>query len=944
MSLLEQFKASSQLGTGNAAYVDDLYEQWLADANAVSAEWQGYFAGLSARDGKERAHGPVIAGLAAAARERRTVATVATGDHAYAEKQAGVQKLVTAYRSRGHLGAALDPLGLMDKPAAPDLELAFHGLGDADLDTEFTTHSLSGAPRMKLRDLLAQLKATYSSSIGAEFMHISDSVQRRWFYDRLESAAGKFGFDAARKHRVLERLSAAEGLERYLHTKYVGQKRFSLEGGESLIPLLDGVIQKGGAEGVKEIVIGMAHRGRINVLINTLGKAPGLLFDEFEGKHEVHHDPAHSGDVKYHMGYSADVHTPGGAVHLALAFNPSHLEIVDPVVAGSVRARQTRRNDEAGAQVLPILIHGDAAFAGQGVVMELFNMSQARGFAVGGTLHVVINNQVGFTTSRPDDARSTFYCTDIAKMVGAPIIHVNGDDAEACLFVAELAFAYRREFKRDIVIDLICYRRHGHNEADEPAATQPLMYQNIRARKSTRELYADHLVATASLTADEAKALTDNYRDKLDKGESVTELSKPDDGMPHIEWHHLHDGKLSEVVVTGVAAGKLKALSDRINTIPGDWSLHARVAKVYDDRVKMGNGELRMDWGYAETLAYATLIDEGFKLRVVGQDAGRGTFFHRHAVIHDQKTGVAHFPLRSLAENPKSVAVIDSVLSEEAVMGFEYGYSTADPQTLVMWEGQFGDFANGAQVVIDQFISSGEAKWGRLCGLALFLPHGYEGQGPEHSSARLERFLQLCAANNMQVCTPTTPAQMFHMLRRQMVRNVRKPLVVMTPKSMLRHKLSTSTLDELASGSFQLIIPDSYAKDPSAVTRVVVCGGKVYYDLLEEAEKRGLGDVAIVRVEQLYPFPRTELAAELKRFANARDVVWCQEEPMNQGAWYQIAHHLRASINDRHKLHYAGRVRSPAPACGHHSTHVVEQAALIDQALSAKLNGDHAHE
>jgi 2-oxoglutarate dehydrogenase E1 component len=716
MSLLEQFKASSQLGTGNAAYVDDLYEQWLADANAVSREWQVYFAGLSARDGKERAHGPVIAGLAAAARERRTVAIVPSGDHAYAEKQAGVQKLVTAYRSRGHLGAALDPLGLMDKPAAPDLELEFHGLGDADLDTEFTTHSLSGAPRMKLRDLLAQLKATYSSSIGAEFMHISDSVQRRWFYDRLETAAGKFGFDKARKHRVLERLSAAEGLERYLHTKYVGQKRFSLEGGESLIPLLDGVIQKGGAEGVKEIVIGMAHRGRINVLINTLGKAPGLLFDEFEGKHEVHHDPAHSGDVKYHMGYSADVRTPGGAVHLALAFNPSHLEIVDPVVAGSVRARQTRRNDEAGAQVLPILIHGDAAFAGQGVVMELFNMSQARGFAVGGTLHVVINNQVGFTTSRPDDARSTFYCTDIAKMVGAPIIHVNGDDAEACLFVAELAFAYRREFKRDIVIDLICYRRHGHNEADEPAATQPLMYQNIRARKSTRELYADHLVATASLTADEAKALTDNYRNKLDKGESVTELSKPDDGMPHIEWHHLHDGKLSEVVVTGVAPEKLKVLSDRINTIPADWSLHARVAKVYDDRVRMGNGELRMDWGYAETLAYATLIDEGFKLRVVGQDAGRGTFFHRHAVIHDQKTGEAHFPLRSLAENPKSVAVIDSVLSEEAVMGFEYGYSTADPQTLVIWEGQFGDFANGAQVVIDQFISSGEAKWGRLCG------------------------------------------------------------------------------------------------------------------------------------------------------------------------------------------------------------------------------------
>ncbi len=944
MSLLEQFKASMQLGTGNAAYVDELYERWLDDASSVAAEWQQYFESFNGREAGDRAHGPVIAGFAAATRTRNPVATATGHDHAYAEKQAGVQKLVTAYRSRGHLGASLDPLGLMSKPEAPDLELAFHGLSNADLDTEFTTHSLSGAPRMKLRDLLAQLKATYSTSIGAEFMHISDAVQRRWFYDRLESKAGRFGFDASQQRRVLERLSAAEGLERYLHTRYVGQKRFSLEGGESLIPLLDGVIQKGGAEGVKEIVIGMAHRGRINVLINTLGKAPGLLFDEFEGKHEVHTDPAHSGDVKYHMGYSADVHTPGGAVHLALAFNPSHLEIVDPVVAGSVRARQSRRNDEAGAQVLPILIHGDAAFAGQGVIMELFNMSQARGFAVGGTLHVVVNNQVGFTTSRQDDARSTFYCTDVAKMVGAPIIHVNGDDPEACLFVAEMAFAYRREFKRDIVIDLVCYRRHGHNEADEPAATQPLMYQNIRARKSTRELYADQLVAAARLSADEAKALTDDYRAKLDKGETVTELSKPDDGMPHIEWHHLHDGKLSEVVITGVAADKLKALSDRINVIPADWSLHARVGKVYDDRIKMGNGEQRCDWGYAETLAYATLIDEGFKLRVVGQDAGRGTFFHRHALIHDQKTGEAHFPLRSLAENPKSVAVIDSVLSEEAVMGFEYGYSTADPQTLVMWEGQFGDFANGAQVVIDQFISSGEAKWGRLCGLALFLPHGYEGQGPEHSSARLERFLQLCAANNMQVCTPTTPAQMFHMLRRQMVRNVRKPLIVMTPKSMLRHKLSTSTLPELARGSFQLMIPDSFAKNPFLVTRVVVCGGKVYYDLIEDAEKRGLTDVAIVRIEQLYPFPRAELSAELKRFSSAKDVVWCQEEPMNQGAWYQIAHHLRASISDKHKLHYAGRVRSPAPACGHHSTHVVEQAALIEQALSAKLNGDHSHE
>ena len=943
MSLLEQFRVSSQLGTGNAAYVDELYELWLADANNVSADWQRYFDTLKGREAGDRAHGPVIAGFAEAAKQR-PVPVAAPVSNEYAEKQAAVLKLVTAYRSRGHLGASLDPLGMTPKPEAPDLDLPFHGLSNADLDTEFTTHSLAGAPRMKLRDLLAQLKATYSSSIGAEFMHISDSVQRRWFYDRLESKAGRFGFDAAKKQRVLERLTAAEGLERYLHTKYVGQKRFSLEGGESLIPMVDGVIQTAGSQGVKEIIIGMAHRGRLNVLINTLGKAPGLLFDEFEGKHAHHTDPAHTGDVKYHMGYSADVRTPGGAVHLALAFNPSHLEIVDPVVAGSVRARQTRRNDDSGAQVLPILIHGDSAFAGQGVIMELFNMSQARGFAVGGTVHLVINNQVGFTTSRPDDTRSTLYCTDVAKMVNAPIVHVNGDDPEACLFVAELAFDYRKQFGRDIVIDLVCYRRHGHNEADEPAATQPLMYQNIRARKTTREVYADQLTSASVITGDAAKALVDGYRAKLDAGQSVAELSKPDDGLPHIEWHHFHDGKLNDAVVTGVAVDKLRALSDRINTIPATWSLHSRVAKVYEDRLKMAAGELRCDWGFAETLAYATLIEEGYKLRVDGQDAGRGTFFHRHAVIHDQKTGEAHFPLRGLAENPKFVSVIDSVLSEEAVMGFEYGYSTADPQTLVIWEGQFGDFANGAQVVIDQFISSGEAKWGRLCGMALFLPHGYEGQGPEHSSARLERYLQLCAMENMQVCVPTTPAQMFHMLRRQMLRACRLPLIVMTPKALLRHKLAVSSLDELAKGHFQLVIPDSIATNAKKVKRVVLCSGKVYYDLVEDATKRTASDVAIVRVEQLYPFPRTELKAELDRFPAATEIIWCQEEPMNQGAWYQIKHHLQAITSSKQIVAYAGRARSPAPACGHMARHLVEQAALVEQALVSPINSDYALE
>ena len=937
MSLLEQFRASSQLGTGNAAYMDELYELWLADANSVGAEWQRYFDSLKGREAGDRAHGPVIAGFVEAAKQRPNIAAAAPVSNEYAEKQAAVLKLVTAYRSRGHLGAALDPLGLTSKPEAPDLDLPFHGLSNADLDTEFTTNSLVGASRMTLRDLLNKLKATYSSSIGAEFMHISDSLQRRWFYDRLERTAGQFGFDVSKRQRLLERLTAAEGLERYLHTKYVGQKRFSLEGGESLIPMVDGVIQTAGTDGVKEIVIGMAHRGRLNLLINTLGKAPGLLFDEFEGKHAHHTDPAHTGDVKYHMGYSADVRTPGGAVHLALAFNPSHLEIVDPVVAGSVRARQARRNDDSGSKVLPILVHGDSAFAGQGVIMELFNMSQARGFAVGGTVHLVVNNQVGFTTSRPDDTRSTLYCTDVAKMVGAPIIHVNGDDPEACLFVAELAFAYRQQFARDIVIDLVCYRRHGHNEADEPAATQPLMYQNIRARKTTRELYAEQLARAAVINSDDAKAMVDGYRAKLDAGQSVAELSKPDDGLPHIEWHHFHDGKLDDDVVTGMAADKLKTLSDRINIIPANWSLHSRVAKVYDDRIRMANGELRMDWGFAETLAYATLIDDGYKLRVDGQDAGRGTFFHRHAIIHDQKTGEAHFPLRALAENPKSVAVIDSVLSEEAVMGFEYGYSTADPQTLVIWEGQFGDFVNGAQVIIDQFISSGESKWGRLCGLALFLPHGYEGQGPEHSSARLERFLQLCAENNMQVVVPSTPAQMFHMIRRQMLRSLRKPLIVMTPKSLLRHELSVSSLKDLTDGGFATVLDEVDDIPAGQVHRVVFCSGKVYFDLLEARRAKSQTDVALVRIEQLYPFPGAEYAAVLARYPQAREVVWCQEEPQNQGAWYQIRHQLQRPLQKGQELYYAGRPGAAAPAPGIFQLHVQQQQALVETALSADV-------
>ncbi|MGN7725033.1 2-oxoglutarate dehydrogenase E1 component [Luteimonas sp. 22616] len=940
-SLLKQFAQSSQLGS-NAAYIEDLYEQYLVAPDSVGSQWKAWFDGFKGREAGDIPHSAVIESVAAAGRQaaRGMVASQGAGD----ERERNVGRLITAYRSRGHLGAALDPLAMQDKPEAPDLGLAFHRLSEGDLSSEFSTGGVGGNARMKLGDLLARLKATYTGPIGAEFMHITDAEQRRWIYERLEAAGGDYGRTADDKRRILERLTAAEGLERYLHTKYVGQKRFSLEGGDSMIPLLDNMVRRAGENGVKDIVVGMAHRGRLNVLVNTLGKSPRKLFDEFEGKFDhAESDRAHTGDVKYHMGFSADIATPGGPVHLALAFNPSHLEIVDPVVAGSVRSRQHRRGDTQRKQVLPILLHGDAAFAGQGVVMELFQMSQARGFAVGGTVHIVINNQVGFTTSAAEDARSTLYCTDVAKMVGAPVLHVNGDDPEAVVFCAELAFDFRQRFGKDVVIDLVCYRRHGHNEADEPAATQPLMYQTIRAHKTTRELYAQRLTTAGTLAEGDAQKIVDDYRDTLDAGKVTTELAtvKPDEFT--IDWSKYLSGKLSDPVDTTVKRATLDKLAKAITTIPAEIVLHPRVAKIYDDRRKMAAGEQSADWGFAENLAYATVLDEGHKLRLVGQDSGRGTFFHRHAVLHDQKSDADYLPLQQLVKNPEDATIIDSLLSEEAVMAFEYGYATADPDTLDIWEGQFGDFANGAQVVIDQFISSGEAKWNRLCGMALFLPHGYEGQGPEHSSARLERFLQLCALDNMLVCVPTTPAQAFHMIRRQMRMDTRKPLVVMTPKSLLRHKLAVSSLDELAKGSFQHLIADS-TSTPKKAKRVVLCSGKVYYDLLEDMHKREADDVALIRVEQLYPFPRELLAAELKRYSKATDVVWCQEEPHNQGAWYQIRHHLVACLAAGQSLHYAGRSRSPSPAVGHFNDHVAEQNQLVADALVNPLDGEAAAE
>ena len=939
-SLKEQY-ASTPLFGSNAAAVEMMYERYLENPDAVSASWRDYFGGFS--DGTaEVAHGPVRERLLEHARGDRTngIGTPARGTSAISAsaKQAAVSRLIQVYSLRGHQVADLDPLGLLERPVPGVLKLDYLGLTEADMNDEFFTGGLAGTGnrRMRLSDIIDLLKRIYCGKIGVEVAHISKARERLWLRKRFEQGMVKSVFDSDKRHWLLEQLTAAEGIERYLHTRYVGQKRFSLEGGESLIPMLDELIQEGGKAGFRELVIGMAHRGRINVLVNVLGKSPEELFEEFEGNV----NPAEmkgSGDVKYHKGFSADMKTGGGNVHIALAFNPSHLEIVNPVVEGSVRARQQRRGDQERQEVLPVLIHGDAAFSGQGVVTETFQMSQTNGFRTGGTVHIVVNNQIGFTTSRPSDARSTPYCSDVAKMIEAPVFHVNGDDPEAAIFATRLALAYRQRFKKDVVIDLFCYRRHGHNEADEPSATQPVMYGKIRNHKTTRTLYAEKLVNDGVIDAAGVSALQDAYRDRLDRGEPVPSSALGMIGNEFtVDWSPYIDANWKEEADTTLSPAKVAELSKKITQLPPGTVLHGRVKRIVDERVRMSESDIDMDWGFAETMAYAGLLDAGYDCRIVGQDAGRGTFFHRHAVLHNQANRDEYIPLQTINKKPQSFRVIDSLLSEEAVMGFEYGYATTDPDTLVIWEAQFGDFANGAQVVIDQFISSGEAKWGRLCALALFLPHGYEGQGPEHSSARLERFLQLCAEHNIQVCVPSTPAQMFHMIRRQMMRRYRRPLVVMTPKSLLRHKMSVSPLSDLSTGRFHLIIPESESLDADAVTRVVFCSGKVYYDLLEAREVNSLSHVALVRIEQLYPFPIEEYAEILSTYPNASSVVWCQEEPQNQGAWYQIQHRLQEPLGSDRTLYYAGRPGAAAPASGLFKVHAQQQQALVDAALDVK--------
>jgi 2-oxoglutarate dehydrogenase E1 component len=934
-SAMKTWLESSHMSAGNAAYMEEMFEAYIEDPQSVPDSWQAAFEKLPKVDGVEldvshtqiRNDFRAFAALGPAARAGVKVETQKGGD----DKQVKVLQLINAYRFRGHQHANLDPLGLWQQTRVRDLELSHHELSEADLDKEYKVGSYAiGQESMKLGDLYKSLNRTYCGSVGAEYMHITSTEQKRWIQQRIESVQSSPAVSKEDKVTILKGLVAADGMEKYLGAKFPGAKRFSLEGGDSLIVMLKHLISSAGASGTKEVVVGMAHRGRLNVLVNVLGKNPSVLFDEFSGKHD---QSLGAGDVKYHAGYSSDYATPGGHVHLALAFNPSHLEIVNPVVMGSVRARLDRRYCDEGAAVLPITIHGDSAIAGQGVVQETFNMSQTRAYKVGGTVRIVVNNQVGFTTSNTEDTRSTQYCTDIAKMVQAPIFHVNSDDPEAVVFVTQLALDYRNEFKRDVVIDLVCYRRHGHNEADEPNATQPLMYQKIKKHPVPRKLYADQIIAEGILTESDADKMVNDYRAALDHGACVVEEWRPMtqhsvDWTPYLgkEWDEVYDGSLP--------LEKLNALAESICQFPEDTVLHSRVKKLYQDRLAMASGEKPLDWGMAENLAYASIVDNGSNVRITGQDSGRGTFFHRHAVLHNQKDGSNYMPLQHIREEQGVIEIYDSVLSEAAVLAFEFGYATAEPGTLTIWEAQFGDFANGAQVVIDQFLSSGEAKWGRLCGLTLLLPHGYEGQGPEHSSARLERFLQQCADHNWQICVPSTPAQVYNMLRRQSIRSMRRPLIVMSPKSLLRHPLAVSSMRELAEGVFHNVIDEIDDIDSKKVKRVVMCSGKVYYDLLEQRRKNEQTDVAIIRIEQLYPFPIAEINGIVGNYKHVKDWIWCQEEPQNQGAWYSSQHRFWLSIPEGAKLTYAGREASASPAVGYISVHNQQQKALIDAALT----------
>jgi len=930
---MKKMQQESYLSGSNAVFIEELYSKYLQNENDVDENWRQWFSQL--KNGEitpDQDHLAIQEQMKSAVKNKKVASlTVSSGQHEHQVKQVEVLQLINAYRFKGHQKADLDPLKLQAAETIADLTLEGHNLSESDLDTVFNTGSMFGADEIPLREIIDRLEKTYCGTLASEYMYIENLAQKRWVQEHLESTLSTPDFREGRKNRILDRIIAAENLEKYLHTRYIGQKRFSLEGGESLIPLLDRIIQEAGATQTHEVVIGMAHRGRLNVLTNIFGKMPADLFDEFEGN--IEWDERSNYDVKYHQGFSSDIYTDSGPMHLALAFNPSHLEIVDPVVEGSVRARQRRFKDRTTSDVLPVLIHGDAAFAGQGVVMETFTMCKTRGYKTGGTIHIIVNNQIGFTTSNPRDVRSSMYCTEIARMIQAPIFHVNGDDPEACVFIAELAVEFREKFQQDVVIDMICYRRYGHNEADEPAVTQPMMYEAIRNHPRLVDLHSQRLIDQGFTTRETVDAMVADYRKAVEQGGGVAlNVISGLEPLSARDWAGLDAGDINVNRDTQASAETIQRLGQKMMTLPEGFQLHHRVKKIMDNRQKMLDGEVYCDWGFAETMAYACLLDKNYSIRLSGQDSERGTFFHRHAALHDQNTGEVYKPLKHLDDNQPRFEVINSFLSEEAVLGFEYGYSSTDPATLVIWEAQFGDFANGAQVVIDQFISAGEIKWGRLSNLVMLLPHGYEGQGPEHSSARLERYLQLCAQHNMRVVIPTLPSQIYHLLQSQMTSGYRKPLIVMSPKSLLRHESAVSSLASLTDGEFQKIIPETDDLDPVKVKRLVMCYGKIYYKLHEVRQQQYDLSTAIVRIEQLYPFPRVDLQKIHDQYPNLENVVWCQDEPRNQGAWREYKSRLNEEFAPL-RVQYAGRISSASSAAGYMALHLEQETRLVKDAF-----------
>ncbi len=930
---MKELWGSSHVSAGHAAYLETLYDTFLKNPEHLSEDWLDFFTNLPKQPNSngEISHLEIIKEFKNFSRSKATPKNETKLD----DKQGKVIRLIQSYRNRGHLKAKLDPLGMMERREIEDLNIEFHGLSHSDLDRDFFTDTFTESNKLSLRNIIKTLEEVYCGKIGIECNHILDSEERRWFQKKFESKLTEYVFDDDEKVNIFERLNSADGLAKYLSAKYPGMKRFGIDGAEALVPLVESVIQNCGSIGASQICLGMAHRGRLNLLVNVLGKLPSELFSAFDEDFEL--EGASTGDVKYHLGFSSNFETPGGEVHVSLFNNPSHLEIVDPVVLGSVRARQDRIGDTDRTEVVPILLHGDASFSGQGVVMESLQMSQTRGFNVGGTIHIIVNNQIGFTTSNVNDSRSTDYSSDVAKIIQAPVIHVNGDDPEMVLNAAKIACKYRKRFKKDIVIDLFCYRRRGHNEADDPSATQPLMYQKISKHPSVLNQYEDYLINTGVLTPDIANKIKSDYRKSLEIGESVAKnLSKNPNNELWFDWKPYLNIKWWPKVDTKFSAEKLHKLGKEICEIPDSFVLGNQAKKIFEERIKMNDGDIPVNWGYAESMAYASLLEEGYPIRITGQDVRRGTFSHRHACVFDSDSGMGFIPLKEIAEkNNTKFDIYDSLLSEEAVLAFEYGYSATWPSGLTIWEAQFGDFANGAQVVIDQFIVSAQHKWERLSGLVMLLPHGYEGQGPEHSSARIERFLQLCASENIQVCVPSSPKQIFHLLRRQVIRKMRTPLIVISPKSLLRNPKAVSSTKELINGTFECVIDDEIKKNEN-VKKVIMCSGKVYYDLVNKRDKEKHDDIAIIRIEQLYPFPYDDLEEILTKYQNVEEYIWCQEEPSNQGAWFSHRHRIQRVLDrlgDGKEANLISRPPAAAPAVGLMKLHLQQQKELINEAI-----------